>query len=272
MFCRPESLAVAWRLHRSGPSARARASLRAQLRPSCALRADACSGFGHVSAARERLNEKSLDGEAPRASESAHRGSRPGPSNVLPARSLASVRSRRGTAHRQRRRASGRRDYNYFRDYEPGTGRYVESDPIGLFGGLATYGYALSNPMQVSDPMGLRGTPIFPGPEACEYYDQLCYRTCDMDSYACSAGACCRAFGDNFSSNCTRKCLLVADEGSCQYLDGRARSQCRKRAHLFCYFNCVNVLDAVSGGFGLRPPPACKPAAVAIGGMWSGLF
>jgi RHS repeat-associated protein len=24
--------------------------------------------------------------------------------------------------------------YNYFRDYEPGTGRYVESDPIGLGG------------------------------------------------------------------------------------------------------------------------------------------
>ena len=26
--------------------------------------------------------------------------------------------------------------YNYFRDYEPGTGRYVESDPIGFAGGV----------------------------------------------------------------------------------------------------------------------------------------
>ncbi|MFO2207069.1 RHS repeat-associated core domain-containing protein, partial [Pseudomonas aeruginosa] len=26
--------------------------------------------------------------------------------------------------------------YNYFRDYDPETGRYVESDPIGLTGGL----------------------------------------------------------------------------------------------------------------------------------------
>ena len=33
-------------------------------------------------------------------------------------------------------------NYNYFRDYEPGTGRYIESDPVGMLGGLALYGYA----------------------------------------------------------------------------------------------------------------------------------
>lgn len=37
--------------------------------------------------------------------------------------------------------------YNYFRDYDPVTGRYVESDPIGLDGGLNTYGYVDSNPL-----------------------------------------------------------------------------------------------------------------------------
>ena len=32
--------------------------------------------------------------------------------------------------------------YNVFRDYDPGTGRYIESDPIGLEAGqFSTYGY-----------------------------------------------------------------------------------------------------------------------------------
>ncbi len=46
--------------------------------------------------------------------------------------------------------------YNYFRDYEPGTGRYVESDPIGLRGGAATYAYVGSNSLSRADPKGLQ--------------------------------------------------------------------------------------------------------------------
>jgi RHS repeat-associated protein len=54
-----------------------------------------------------------------------------------------------------RRRASGRAHYNYFRDYDPGTGRYAQSDPLGVRAGHSTYGYAGAMPVLAIDPKGL---------------------------------------------------------------------------------------------------------------------
>lgn len=50
--------------------------------------------------------------------------------------------------------------YNFFRDYSSSTGRYMQSDPIGLAGGLATYQYAKGNPVVFLDPFGLSALTI----------------------------------------------------------------------------------------------------------------
>ena len=44
---------------------------------------------------------------------------------------------------------------NYFRDYDPSVGRYMERDPIGLGGGMHTYGYVGGNPHRWTDRWGL---------------------------------------------------------------------------------------------------------------------
>jgi len=44
--------------------------------------------------------------------------------------------------------------YNTFRDYDPQTGRYVQSDPIGLAGGANPYLYVGARPLDRLDPRG----------------------------------------------------------------------------------------------------------------------
>lgn len=46
-------------------------------------------------------------------------------------------------------------NYNVHRDYEPSTGRYIQSDPVGIQAGPSTYAYASNTPLMSSDALGL---------------------------------------------------------------------------------------------------------------------
>ena len=49
--------------------------------------------------------------------------------------------------------------YNYFRDYDPSIGRYIQSDPIGLSAGTNTFAYVSAAPLGFADAFGLQIAP-----------------------------------------------------------------------------------------------------------------
>lgn len=102
-------------------------------------------------------------------------------------------------------------NYNYFRDYDPQVGRYIESDPIGLIGGSwSTYAYVGSNPISNFDSNGLEAVAAMsrlgwglpsppPNSSGCGCSPRLPdYATLQLDLYVFSMSATYTKYGDVF--------------------------------------------------------------------------
>jgi RHS repeat-associated protein len=106
--------------------------------------------------------------------------------------------------------------YNYHRDYDPRIGRYIESDPIGMLGGINTYVYVTNKPLARTDILGLKGCgtgwsePITPNlwfGSCCDAHDD-CYDDCKNrpTKVACD---------HDFCGCVNKKCVSLGNRAPC---------------------------------------------------------
>jgi len=146
--------------------------------------------------------------------------------------------------------------YNYFRDYDPAIGRYVQSDPIGLRGGISTFGYVGAAPVTEVDRLGLANSGGFrpiPFPAGWQRLpDRFIYH-----GFWCGPGWT-GGLQESFSPSEAgyRKPTDGLDQGcylhDICYYDCRAGFPCNAAARGKCMTRCDRVLANAAAGAGSR--------------------
>lgn len=156
---------------------------------------------------------------------------------------------------------------NYFRDYMPHIGRYIEADPVGLRGGPNLFTYVQNKPLNNIDQYGLLSSSPASS-STCDFYDKMCEksRKCGpYDRYACITKKCCQAFGDGLVPDCIRGCLYKWETSKCSAYAGDEKKKCRRIEHWDCYTRCNG--DILGAYYLLFPKKECVDSMNEVGGM-----
>ena len=143
--------------------------------------------------------------------------------------------------------------YNYFRDYDSSLGRYVESDPVALIGGINTFAYVTARPLRFADRFGLQ--------QICDVTCRVAFQAAGIRTpltrpdghpwgYGCGSGKGDAFIPDaDFFQSCREHDLCYeacpADKTNCdvRFLDGMLRT-CYVRVFISVGFGSSCVLKA----------------------------
>ena len=143
--------------------------------------------------------------------------------------------------------------YNYFRYYNPQTGRYITPDPIGLEGGINLFVYVAGNPVNLTDPWGL--DPIDPKTGKDNPVTR-CHAVTHNDPTE-------NLYGTLIIAGVATGAIWAPEIGGAVYIGGRAVYYAGRGVYYYLALSALqhqktyqNALDFMSGAFTPGPPPA----------------